>query len=860
MADSLELDLTSCDREPIHVPGSIQPHGALLVVQPHDLAILQAAGATKGLIGLAVEDVTTRKLSDIFGAAEVERLLAALRRRRDVIVYSERLESPKVIGLQLDAHAHVVAGDLLTVELEPVADHRPARAPFDAIEVVREMLARLSQAKDLSGFYRVAAEEVRRVVGFDRVMVYRFLADGSGAVVAEDRRPDLDSFLGLHYPASDIPRQARDLYRKNWIRLIADTNYTPAALHPPVIAAPDGAVRPPLDMSYCGLRSVSPVHVEYLKNMGVGASMSLSLLGEGDLWGLIACHHDTPRFVAYDLRVACELFAQIFSLQLESKLRAEEFDYQSRMRKLQAELIPRLAARRDFAAALIDELPSLLSCIRSDGIAVVADGRVARLGATPDEHSVRALAAWLHSVAEGGLYATDRLATENPAAAAYAADAGGVLAITLPGDRHACIIWFRRELVRTVNWAGDPTKPVVGGTAGDRLRPRHSFALWQETVRGTSEAWKPVEREGALSLRLSLVEVVLRNLEESEKARQAAKERQDLLVAELDHRVKNTLANIRALVRHSKDGATSLEAFTRGFERRIQAMAHAHSLLTQSRWEGADLRAIVADELAPYQGHAIHLDGPRVVLRPKAALGISLAVHELTTNAVKYGALSTPTGEVEVTWQIVHAGADMGGAALDLRWRERGGPVVQPPQRRGFGSVLIERGMSYEIGGSVDLRFDPSGVTCTMLVPTENIVDGAETVASPSAGGESASGVARAVPRVLVVEDSLLVTLDIEAALKKMNWAIVGPAARASRAVALASTQEIDAAVLDLNLEGAVSFETADVLRRRGIPFLFETGYQSAAVIPDRFKDVAIVWKPFEPEDMERALRALVGR
>jgi chemotaxis family two-component system sensor kinase Cph1 len=864
---STDLDLANCDREPIQIPGSIQPHGVLLVVRVMDLTILQAAGDTAGLLGLALEDVLSSTLREIFAADEIERLLPALRRQRDAIVYSERFPSPKRVGKLVDVHAHLADTEFLVVEVEEALDQRAHRPPFDALELIRKMLARLSHAPDLSDFYQIAAEEVRRVVGFDRVMVYRFEADGSGAVVAEDRRPDLDPYLGLRYPASDIPRQARELYRKNWIRLIVDSAYTAAPLHPAVLTAADGTPRAPLDMTFCGLRSVSPVHLEYLRNMGVGASMSLSILAGDELWGLIACHHASPRFVAHDLRVACELFAQIFSLQLESKLRAREYEYQAKMRNAQTALIQRLAPQSDVAGPLMEELPNLLNFIRSDGVAVVAEGRIALLGCTPDENSVRALPAWLDGVASEGVYDTDRLATVNPAAVPYAADASGILALCLPGDVRAYIVWFRREQPRTVNWAGDPAKPVEAGAQGGRLTPRKSFANWQETMRGSSEAWKPLEREGAQSLRLSLLDVVLRNIEETARARQAAQQRQGLLVAELDHRVKNTLANIRALVRHSKEGAVSLEAFTRGFERRIQAMAHAHSLLTQSRWEGASIRAIIADELAPYraenQGNAIRLTGADLVLRPRAALGLSLAIHELTTNAAKYGALSTPSGTVDVAWRLMRSEADGDKRDLRLRWHESGGPPVDRPQRRGFGSVVIERGMAYELGGTVDLRFDPLGVTCDIVLPGENFFDGTDRSGGQSATHDHPSDATKLgarAPRVLVVEDSLLVTLDIEAVLRKMKWRIAGPAARASQALELAATQELDAAVLDLNLDGALSFETADVLRRRGIPFLFETGYQGSTVIPERFRDVPVVWKPFEPEDLEKALRALLSR
>jgi two-component sensor histidine kinase/CheY-like chemotaxis protein len=404
-------------------------------------------------------------------------------------------------------------------------------------------------------------------------------------------------------------------------------------------------------------------------------------------------------------------------------------------------------------------------------------------------------------------------------------------------------------------WAGQPNKAAAPGTESDVLTPRKSFEIWKETVRGRALPWSQSDLDAARDLRTSLLDVVLRRITDAARERKLAADRDQLMMAELDHRVKNTLANIAALVIQTSASANSLSTFVEGLAARIQSMAKAHSLLSQSRWEGVSIKNLLMEELAPYASGSATLEivGPDVVLTSKSALALSLAIHELATNAAKYGALSAPDGRVAIRWGL----ADTGG--LDLSWREAGGPPVAPPTRRGFGSTLIERALAMETDGHATLRYLREGVVCEVALPQASLA-AAGPVGPPLAAGfaitqtepkKAAKGI-----RVLAVEDSFMVVSMLELVFDSFGWTMVGPAARVSQALALIESETVDAALLDVNLDGEMSWEVASALQARGIPFVLSTGYEIAQLLPDGLKNAKFVRKPYNVDELEKAVLA----
>jgi two-component system, chemotaxis family, sensor kinase Cph1 len=517
--------VSDCDREQIHIPGSVQPHGCLLALAPGDLRVLHAGGDTLGLLGAAPETLLGAPFSTRVGPA----VTAAIQGPAGAAPQIRRLISFDAgDGRLLDGAVHSSDG-LLILELEPPALF--AEEPADLLGLVQGLVQRIQDTQSTQPLCQAAAECVRGVCGFDRVMVYRFMQDASGSVIAEAHADGMEPYLGLRYPASDIPAQARELYLRNRIRLIADARYTPA----PLLAAADAPAGKALDLSMSLLRSVSPIHLEYLANMGVAASMSLSIVIDGKLWGLIACHHRTPRFVSPKMRTALELFSQIISFQLETKSAAEDYAVRLRSKVIQENLVKELAHERDLVEGLDRSKRNLLEYIPASGLALWIDGAFSAIGATPPEAEVKSLVAWLNASVTDGVFYTEKLAAHYPRAEMFASVASGILALSVSRTPRDYLIWFRPELVQVVRWAGDPNKPVT--SAGQRLSPRASFADWQELVRLQSEPWSSVDVKTSQSLRVSLLEIVLEHVDQLARERERARIQQDALLAELDLRI-----------------------------------------------------------------------------------------------------------------------------------------------------------------------------------------------------------------------------------------------------------------------------------------------------------------------------------
>jgi diguanylate cyclase (GGDEF)-like protein len=499
MSESNELDNRACEREAIHAPGSIQPHGVLLVVDPTSGIVLQAAGDTASLLGYP-GSVLGKTVVEILGARGWEALKEA---------EAELLQEPTHVGTiapeggdqALTITAHKIDG-VVVVELEPAG---PQVSAASALAQIRLLTERIAPAPTLDEACRVAVREVRRITGLDRVLIYRFLTDGSGAVLAEDKHETLQSFLNHRFPASDIPQQARDLYRRNAVRAIADVAYQPAPLNPP-LRPPTGR---PLDMSYCALRSISPVHVQYLKNMGVGASMSVSILVHGELWGLVACHNTVARRLPYEDLEAFRHVGQILAQQIRTSEEADRHRGAADLAAARDRVMRALVNSDEPRAAFLKVGDDLTDVARARGIAVIWKDTVTTAGHVPSEAEVRKLAAWVSArTTDGDVFATDRLAEAYADSGALGPVAAGLLATALPGEHMPVLMWFRPEQVEEINWAGNPHKPMESGESRVGPSPRKSFATWRETVRNRSHAWTATEIGSVEGLRTRLAFVL----------------------------------------------------------------------------------------------------------------------------------------------------------------------------------------------------------------------------------------------------------------------------------------------------------------------------------------------------------------
>ncbi|HEY0627544.1 MAG TPA: HWE histidine kinase domain-containing protein [Allosphingosinicella sp.] len=846
-----QVDLTNCDREPIHILGAIQPIGFLIALSS-DWIILRASENVADYLSASAEELIGQPLTSLLTPAAVH----GLRNRVAMLRGPDSVE--RIFGCTLidgkhpfDIAIHMSGGSIV-IEAEPGTEEHG-----DVTGIVRAMITRLDQTPDMTAFFNEGARQVRALTGYDRVMVYRFAPDGSGEVVAETCKPGIGSFLGLHYPATDIPAQARELYKRNLLRIITDVNAAPVAILP----QRDEEGRP-LDLSLSMLRAVSPIHIEYLKNMGVGASMSISIMVEGRLWGLFACHHYSARCPSFERRSVAELFAQMFSMRLESRERKETVEFERRARDISDQLLGAVASDETLLNDP-DWLSDILTkTIPADGVGVWINGNHAFSGLTPNTEQFSRIIRALNGTAAGKVYATDRIAALVPGAEEFASTVAGMLAIPISRSPRDYVVLFRSELIRSVRWGGDPHKPMEYGPNGPRLTPRESFEEWKELVEGRSRAFTPSELRVAETLRATLIEVVLRMSAEANAERQQANERQELLIAELNHRVRNILGVIRGLIRQSKPKeGSSIEDFVRLVDGRIHALARAHNQITDDHWGPAPLRALIDAEAAAFlagQADRVAVQGPEILLNPQAYSTMALVVHELVTNSAKYGGLSD-SGRVHIAWDLEHNGD------LLIRWRESGGPPVKAPTRKGFGSTIIDRSIPYDLGGKARIDYNPDGVEATFRIPAKHVTEPKDHSGPIIRFAKPDVPVMTAKPEqviagkhVLMVEDSLIIALDAEDILKRLGAASVTTAGTVEHALEAIHDSRPDIAMLDINLGDQTSFAIADRLHELNIPFLFATGYGEQAQLPPDHKARTVVQKPYTLENVARALPELV--
>ncbi len=497
-------DLTTCDQEPIHTPGAIQPQGVLLVAGRDDLTVTHASANVAEWLGLPLESVLGHTLEQVLGDEGCWAIRSALADERfglgNVLPVS-----PPAAPFPLQMSAQLMAGSVC-IELEAaLSDADQGLAIRRAMTVMRALHAASSQRE----LCDIVVAQLRRLTGYDRVMVYRFDREGHGEVIAEARERNLEPYLGLHYPASDIPRQARRMYLAQRVRTIADVDYTPV----PVLADPMLGPHLQLDMTLCALRSVSPVHLAYMRNMGTRASLGVSLVLNDALWGMLLFHHGSPLAITADLRSQCDLIGQLVSLLLGSLGEAESYAEQLGRQRTFQEIVAGLANSRQVMEALSANGDALLTLLKAGGAVIRLGERTLTLGVTPPVEATQHAMLALSAASEGAAVAVDELQKILPDWSAHNATASGALFLPLPTNAADAIIWFRPEMERVINWAGDPSKPAAPATATGRLSPRHSFAAWQDLVRGHSEPWQDADHAIAHELQRTVIAALAREAE-----------------------------------------------------------------------------------------------------------------------------------------------------------------------------------------------------------------------------------------------------------------------------------------------------------------------------------------------------------
>jgi len=572
--EAFEELLANCADEPIRFPGAVQPHGVLLMLSEPDFLIRQVSANVLQLMGQDPQRLLGQKLEALFGPEQAEAILIACRATPE----SDKAPLAVVVNAQrFDALVHRHQ-DALIVELEQhLSDYRPEGVTGEAN--LGRMLQRLQSAKSLQALYEISVREIQAMTGYDRVLIYRFEDEGHGQVIAEASAPSMELYKGLFFPASDIPEQARELYRTNWLRIIPNADYAPVPLIPEL--RPDTQV--PLDLSFSTLRSVSPIHRQYMKNMGVLSSMSISLMEGERLWGLISCGNREPLLVPHEMRMACQTIGQVLSLQI-SAMEALEL---ARQRDAKLENLKVLASAmaestHNVFDGLSHEPQRLMDLTGASGVAILEDNKLHRHGQCPEPDQIRQLHKWILETGQP-VYSHHHLSSAFPAAVAYQDVASGVLAIHLPKPVENGVLWFRPEVKQTIQWSGDPQKPLdlENSETGLRLRPRTSFEIWKVEMAGISAKWTHGDLFAANDLRRSALE--------NDLARQVHKERQavqarDDLVAVVSHDLRSPMTVISMLCgmmqkAFSSDGSHSSKRIASAIDTMQQATSRMNVLL-----------------------------------------------------------------------------------------------------------------------------------------------------------------------------------------------------------------------------------------------------------------------------------------
>ncbi len=492
--------LDNCEREQIHLAGSVQPHGALLVLSEPDMLVVQTSTNLGRFIPLPPASplgMTLASLAPTLASAIAPHLGEPL----DSVLLAIRCKTSD--GSLLDAMMHRPRPGLLIIEIER------SGPPLDLTGPIQTSLKSIVAADTLAALCDETAWIFRDLTGYDRVMVYRFDEEGHGAVISEQKRPDLEALLGNRYPATDIPHIARKLYERNRVRVLVDVAYTPVPVLPRLTPSGDGE-ESELDMSLCVLRSTSPIHLQYLKNMGVAATLVVSLMVDGRLWGLISCHHYSTRSLHFEARAVCELLAEAVATRITALEGFIQSQVELSVRRIEQRIIESINRDGDWRTSLFDGSTSLLTPLGASGAALLFEGQCLTVGDVPGTQRLREIAAWLDSHPHRAqVYSTTALGTDAPRFLPIGDVASGLLATIVSNTPGEYLLWFRPEQVQNITWGGNPADAVIVGATPDDLSPRRSFAQWHQRVQGTAQAWTASEITAARLIGETVMDVVL---------------------------------------------------------------------------------------------------------------------------------------------------------------------------------------------------------------------------------------------------------------------------------------------------------------------------------------------------------------
>ena len=650
------------DLYPIHIPNSIQSHGILVALDSGDLSIVQISANAERFLGITPQQLLGTSFEDLLGESQVRTVTQCLSQEYgDVLPLKLSINTPHGLT-HFDSFIHRIPA-VIIVEMEPI-NASGSDMGLLPHTLVRKIMTQMQQIVEPTALLNMVVQHVQELTGYDRVLIYKFDRDGAGQVIAEAKKVDLPPYLGLHFPARDIPEPIREFYTDGKMRFVPDMQAEAVSL----LSLVDPKSEQSLNLSHAMLRSVDPCCVEYYSNMGMSATLVVSMLQDQTLWGLLACHHSTPKQLPYDVRAVCDLLVQVTALEITNKSSQEDLEVQAKRHSLQAELISSIAEADNFIDALIVPEERLLSLVEASGAVICLGKNLTLIGNTPEIDEVRSLIDWADQTIEGNVFHTHQLSHLYPEADAFKATASGMLLLRISLIQHYLILWFRPEVIQSIDWGGHPDDGIQLNEHNEsKIGPRTSFERWQETVYASSIPWQPIDVTGALELRNAIVGIVLNKIDELAQLNRALRQSNQELASfahSAAHDLKEPLrgiynyANIvvedyaEVLDPEGQEYLQDIQAFAQRMETLINALLRISQLrqttlqkrsvnlnkaiqnavdVVQASWPETEFEVQIPRVLPPIQGDAIL---------------VNEVFRNLISNAIKYN--EYPCKRIEV--------------------------------------------------------------------------------------------------------------------------------------------------------------------------------------------------------------------
>ncbi len=831
--------LEECNNEPIEIPGIIQSYGALVAFNFDSLDITYASENLSDYFDFEEDNLFKLSIKDLFGS-DIFHDISSIASHKST--YQQR-EQAKIIVLkeqQVDISLFRV-DEHVVIEITPIIESVAILKINAHLKWTLDTIKKLEHVDDILNQSVIA---LRNITQFDRVKAYKFHPDDSGEVIAEFNSGKMDSYLGLRFPASDIPPKAREIFLKTSIRHIHDTSDAGVRLRRA------NKTLKPLNLTLGILRGNSPVHNQYLRNMYVSSTLTLPIIIKGKLWGLFALHNQDVKQLSSEITYSSELVGQIVGMILEQKI---EQAAEKKINTLHLEREEFITLNQNPAYLQTfwkDYGRKLKSFIKCDGVAYHIGKKILLHGDCPGKETIESIATNFDNTETNDIFYSNDLTELH---LKNLDDCRGVLALRIyTNDPEINIYFFRNKIEKNILWAGNPKKDIVFEKEKVRLHPRSSFNEFYDLNKEQSELWD------FETLRLAEIAVVA--FQKAVHIEKKTTKRLKIVVGELNHRLRNILTLVGSISKQTMHNTDSIDDYVNALEYRISALAKANSLITESSNTSVEVKKIFKSIIIPLcsSSENIILEGPNIKLIPEVTSMMVLIVHELTTNAIKYGALSTQRGKLKIVWDIDPEG-------LTIEWKELDGPQIEVPDKTGFGMTIIENAINYEFNGSSKIEFLKDGLYIKFQIPKNLVGESKDDVFILEQMQKTLKVKDSKSPKnpkertVFILEDDFILAQDLKQAISNSKVNKIDTFSNQKQALNALGSVNYDFAFLDVNLKKESCINVAFECEKRKIPFHYISGYGNSFLEENTsFPEASVIEKPIKTDKLKEIVEGYI--